>query len=165
MFLIVCMLLSCHVRVSEWIHTLQLPEFQGTPCQKQARNLIFKWLRLDSNPQLTTKLNHLVSLAKCLSVRSRINVLVSSSPVAATFTMTSDFVSVLSKEFPDIQATLDCGFTLKHVREMIITYRQMHLTDKYSQHSSIIWPVWLNGWVFVYELRGCGFESNCRHLP
>ena len=40
----------------------------------------------------------------------------------------------------------------------------MHRTDKYSQHSSIIWPVWLNGWVFVYELSGCGFESRCSHL-
>ena len=29
---------------------------------------------------------------------------------------------------------------------------------------SIIWPVWLNGWVFVYELSGCGFESSCCHL-
>ena len=33
-----CMFLSCHVRVSEWIHTLSLPECQGTPCSKQARN-------------------------------------------------------------------------------------------------------------------------------
>ena len=24
--------------------------------------------------------------------------------------------------------------------------------------------VWLNGWVFVYELSGCGFESCCSHL-
>ena len=37
-------------------------------------------------------------------------------------------------------------------------------SDKYSQHSSIIWPVWLNGWVFVYELNGCGFESRYSHL-
>ena len=37
----------------------------------------------------------------------------------------------------------------------------MHRTDKYSQHSSVIWPVWLNGWVFVYELSGCGFGSSC----
>ena len=37
----------------------------------------------------------------------------------------------------------------------------MHCTDKYSQHSSIIWPVRPNGWVFVYELSGCGFESSC----
>ena len=37
-----CMLLSCHVHVSERIHALQLPECQGTPCSKQARNLKFK---------------------------------------------------------------------------------------------------------------------------
>ena len=29
--------------------------------------------------------------------------------------------------------------------DMIRTYSQMHRTDKYSQHSSIIWPVWLSG--------------------
>ena len=34
----------------------------------------------------------------------------------------------------------------------------MHRTDTYSQHTSIIWPVWLNDWVFVYELNGCGFD-------
>ena len=52
---------------------------------------------------------------------------------------------VSSKEFLDIQATIECGFTLKRVHDMIRTYSQMHGTDKYSQHSSIIWPVWLNG--------------------
>ena len=44
------------------------------------------------------------------------------------------------------------------------TCSQMHRTDKYSQHSSIMWQVWLNGWVFVYELSGCGFEYRCNHL-
>ena len=29
-----CMFLSCHVRISEWIYTLYLPEYQGTPCSK-----------------------------------------------------------------------------------------------------------------------------------
>ena len=24
--------------------------------------------------------------------------------------------------------------------------------------------VWSNGWVFVYELSDCGFDSNCSHL-
>ena len=24
--------------------------------------------------------------------------------------------------------------------------------------------VWLNGWVFVYKLSGCGFEPRCYHL-
>ena len=56
-----------------------------------------------------------------------------------------------------------CGFTLKLVRDMIITYSQMQSTDKYSQHSSIIWPVWLNGWMFMYKLSGCGFKLRCYH--
>ena len=30
-----------------------------------------------------------------------------------------------SKEFLDIQATVECGFTLKRVRDMIRTYRQI----------------------------------------
>ena len=48
-----------------------------------------------------------------------------------------------------------CMFLSCHVRvilschvlvpDMIRTYNQMHRTDKYSQLSSIIWPVWLNG--------------------
>ena len=25
-------------------------------------------------------------------------------------------------------------------------------------------PVWLNGWLFVYELSSCGFKSHCSHL-
>ena len=43
-----------------------------------------------------------------------------------------------SKDFLDIQATIECRFTLKLVRDMIITYSQMQRTDKYSQRSSII---------------------------
>ena len=50
--------------------------------------------------------------------------------VAAT--ETTDIVPVSSKEFLDIQTTLDCGFNLKRVRDMIITFSQMHHTDKYS---------------------------------
>ena len=33
-------------------------------------------------------------------------------------------------------------------------------TDKYSQRKSIIWPVWQNGWVFVYELNECRLLSH-----
>ena len=71
---------------------------------------------------------------------------------------------VLSKEFLNTQVSIECGFTLKHVRDMIGTYSQMHHTEKYWQHSSIIWPVWLNGWVFVYELSGCVIVSCCNLL-
>ena len=48
---------------------------------------------------------------------------------------------------------IECGVTLKRVCDITKTYSQMPRTDKYSQHNSIIWPVWLNGWVFVYELK------------
>ena len=41
------MLLSCHVRVLEWIHTLKMLECQGTLSSKQARCLMFKWLQRD----------------------------------------------------------------------------------------------------------------------
>ena len=70
-------------------------------------------------------------------------VVVGSNPVAVT--SPSDFAPASSKEFLDIQATIECGFTLKRVRDMIKTYSQMQRTDKYSKHSSIIWPAWLNG--------------------
>ena len=43
--------LSCHVRVSVWIHTWECPEYQRTPRSKQVQILKFKWLQLDSNPQ------------------------------------------------------------------------------------------------------------------
>ena len=74
------------------------------------------------------------------------------------------FRAASRKEFLDIEATIKCRFTLKCVRDMIRTYSHMHRTDKYSQHNSIISVVRLNGWVFVYELSGCEFESSCSHL-
>ena len=45
--LILCMLLSCHVHVPEWIYTLYLPVCQGTSCSKQAQYLKFKWQQQD----------------------------------------------------------------------------------------------------------------------
>ena len=44
---------------------------------------------------------------------------VGASPVAVT--KTSDFALALSKEFQNIQATIECGFTLKRVRDMTRT--------------------------------------------
>ena len=72
-------------------------------------------------------------------------------------------LSTSSKEFLDIPSTIDRWFTLKRECDMI-TYSQMHHTDNYSQQSSIIWPVWLNGWTFLYKLSSCGFESCRCHL-
>ena len=57
-------------------------------------------------------------------------------PVQVTYT--SDIALVLDREFLDIQATIEFGFNLNHVRDMIKTYSQLYRTDKYSQHNSII---------------------------
>ena len=46
-----CMFLSCQVRVLDWIHSLYLPECQGTRYSKQAQYLKFKWVQQDSNQQ------------------------------------------------------------------------------------------------------------------
>ena len=43
---------------------------------------------------------------------------------------TSDFAPASSKEFLDIQAPIECGFTLKHVRDMTGTSSKLHCTDK-----------------------------------
>ena len=48
-----------------------------------------------------------------------------SSPVAVT--EISDYALASSKEFLDIQATIECGFTLKCVRDMIRTYNCFYM--------------------------------------
>ena len=73
----------------------------------------------------------------------RNQVVLGSSPVAVT--QISDFALASSKEFLDIQANIESGFTLKRVRDMKRTCSQMYPTDKYSEHISLIWPVWPNG--------------------
>ena len=40
-----CKFLSCDIRVSEWIHTLLLTEYEGTPCTEQGPNLKLKRLQ------------------------------------------------------------------------------------------------------------------------
>ena len=109
-------------------------------------------------------LNHLVKLAKWLSC------VVSTYQygVIPLLSLKLQLWCLLwAKSSLTFRQTIECRFTLKFVCDMI-TYSQIHRADKYSKHSSINWPVWLNGWVFVYEpvyeLIGCGFESRCCYL-
>ena len=55
-------------------------------------------------------------------------VVVGSSPVKVA--EASDIAPVLSKDFLDIKAKKKCGFTLKHVQDMVRIYSQMHRTEK-----------------------------------
>ena len=58
-----------------------------------------------------------------------------SSPVAVT--SPSDFAAASRKEFLDIQATIECGFTLKRVRDMTRTYSHSFLYFVFSAKWSI----------------------------
>ena len=52
----------------------------------------------------------------------------------------------------------------KRVYDMIKTHNHTHHTDKYSQHSPIIWLFWLNVWVFVSDISGYWLGPLCSHL-
>ena len=59
-----CMFLSCHVRVSEWIHALELPECQGTPSRRREVWSLsdYNWTRIQSHLVSKQTLNHLAKL-------------------------------------------------------------------------------------------------------
>ena len=79
----------------------------------------------------------LASLAKWLSVRLRTKQLwVQISLLSLKLQILRLLRARMSLKF---RQTVECGVTLKLVRDMIITYSQMHRTDKYSQHSSVIY--------------------------
>ena len=123
------------------------------------------WTRTHNYLVHKRTLNHLAKLARWLSCVVSIYLYSAFDCMfLSCHVRVSEWIHTSSKEFLDIQANIESGFTLKRVRDMTRTYSQMHRTDKYSQPSSIIWPVWLKSWVFVYELSGCGFESSCSHL-
>ena len=54
--------------------------------------------------------------------------------------LTSDFAPASSKEFLDIQATIECGFTLELVRDMTRTYQ---LNERKLRFFSY-WYIWKN---------------------
>ena len=60
---------------------------------------------------------------------------VGSNPVAVT--SPSDFAPASSKEFLGIQATIECGFTLKRVRDMIITYNHYYCSCYYYHNKNV----------------------------
>ena len=53
----------------------------------------------------------------------------------------SDFATASSKEFLDIQATIECGFTLKRVRDMTRTYSMSFLIK-----NSEVWEKYEDIW-------------------
>ena len=57
---------------------------------------------------------------------------------------------VLAQSRHEIWSLSDCKWTRTH-NHLISKGTFNHLAN------------WLNGWVFVYEVSGCGFDSSCSH--
>ena len=85
-----------------------------------------KWQQRDSNPRPTTTTRH-------------------NDPQPTTRFKLQIWRLLRAKSYLTFRKAIECGLTLKLVRDMKLTYSQMNRTDKYSQNNSIIWPVWLNG--------------------
>ena len=51
------------------------------------------------------------------------------------------FAHVLSKEFLDIQATIECGFTLKRVRDMIKTYNLQYVFQRVNKTINVLYKL------------------------
>ena len=65
-------------------------------------------------------------------------------------------IDILKRSFEILMKMRYFAFTLKNTKLIF---------QESCQNSFIFYfPVWLNGWVFVYELSVCGFESRCCHL-
>ena len=97
----------------EWTHSEM-----STWCDKNIRsNAPYKEV-------LTTQISHLASWAKWLSVRLRTRWLWFESRYSH---LTFIYRACLEQGFLDIQVTEECGFTVKHVRDMIRTYSQSQL--------------------------------------
>ena len=57
-----------------------------------------------------------------------------------------------------------CKLTSIFIWNLVLVYRVFVMQFCLVQIKISAWPVWPNGWVFVYQLSGCGFESCCSHL-
>ena len=102
---------------------------------------------------------YLYGACECMFLSRRVHL-----HVHLTYVCTCDVSLHVHVHLTYVLVTIECGFTLKDIRDGTRTYSQMHRTDKYLEQSSIIWPAWLSGWVFIYELNSCRFESSCIHL-
>ena len=111
---------------------------------------------------LITQLNDVASLAKYLSVRFAIK-----WPLVRIWLLSLKLQIwrlPRARSSFTFRQTIECGFHLKLVHHVTISYSHMHRTHKYSQYSLMLWSVWLNGWMFVHVLSSCGFESRSCHL-
>ena len=120
------------VKLAKWLSCVVSTLCHSKTCTWHDKNI---QSNVSYRQVLTTQLNYLTSLAKWLSVRLRTKWLWAWVPLQS---LKHQISPISSKKFLDIQATIECGFTPKRARDMIRIYSQMHCTDRYSQHSSMV---------------------------
>ena len=136
---------SCHVRVSEWTRTLYVPVCQGTPCSKQAQNLKFKWQQLDWNWAFVYKVRGCGFKSSC----SQLN-----------FRFCACFEQGLSWHSGNYRVWIHSETRTWHDKNIQSNAPCIYVLTTQLNHLAF----WLNVWVFVYAVSGCGFESGCSHL-
>ena len=149
----------------KWICTLQLPECQGTTCSKQVQYLKLDWIWTHNHLVCKWTLNVLSKLVKwlscvvwciwlCVIIMSykffRVNSRFESCCCHLSFRHCVCFEQGVPWHSGNCRVQTCSHTCIRHD----ILHSQMHRTDKYSQHSSIIW-------VFVYKLSDCGLEPHC----
>ena len=126
------------------------PACQVTPCSKQVPYRKFKWQQQDLNPQplsLYTNTQPFSQIGQMIELCCEYLLVWCIWLYVIIMSYAWKFLEqgVRARSSLTFRQTIERRFTLKLVRDVRITYSQMHHTDKYSQHNSIIWPVSLNG--------------------
>ena len=154
-----CMFLLSGVRILEWIHTLYFAECQGTPCWKQARYLKFKWLKWDSNPTPVSLYTNTLPFGQTCQMIELFWKYLSLWCIWLCVLVMSGTHFRVNPHFIWIDTLMWIQFEMRTWHEKNIQSKAPY--TKVLKNSSIVWP---NGWVFVWELSGCGFESRCSNL-
>ena len=110
----------------------------------------FHWpVHQSLHPNCTIKsliVNSISSSNICYHKNDRYGII--DSPV--TVTSPSDFAPASSKEFLDIQATVECGFTLNRIRDMTRTYSYVDTSLIKTSFNQINWnQLFLEGFLFI----------------
>ena len=169
------MLLSCRIRVLEWICTLPFPKCSRVPALNRSDTWRFSDRNRIQSHNLTVckiTLNSLSKWATWLSCVAAIYLHGAFDYVFLSFNIhVLDWIYILQlladtskmyvglnlfaarysscfvQKFIDIQTPTDCKFTLIRMCDMI--ENTQHCTGKYLQHGSTILPVSINDWVFL----------------
>ena len=117
-------------------------------CIYQRKNQTHSKSRISTQKQNTLTKLRVPKVACCAAIDSKLNLL--------SFLLLLEIL-FLQCNYSFCKAIAKIGLQEAVLRGCNRTWTHNHLVRK----RTLEWP---NGWVFVYELSGCRFESHCSHL-